>query len=468
MKKIYIIILLSIIYKATFAQQYALFGTNTMFDAFENPAQKSFTLDSSRKFSSNFFLPGLALNGANQGEANFITRKLIQEQVNDTRSLTLGTGNQNHAFANSNIYIATFRIFQSYKYQKEMGFSWQIRSDTQFDYQNEIPAVFDSYTRFPSNKELYGIFNSSGYQQNYHQFSFTYRENWDKYLAFGIKASVLSGISYIEGNISDSYLFVDDDANKLTIGLAGNYSSTITDTIKVNKNTFVPNFKNPGLSFSFGTNYKTKSGLFIMANIKDVGFIWWRNSPQSNALNTYKTFDNIANNQSNTNQEIREIFKLDKTPQKFVTPTNAKIDVYLSKDYGLYKPGLAISKNLFYNGGDIAFINTFNYNDFSASITPLYNLNKIFMVGLQGKYQTKNFEIFAGTDNLIKTTSTIIGTIKQDASIGSGSNGFSFYTGIGIKFGNVVNHPQFSDTMPGIDDKESGGFFKWITSWIRK
>jgi len=435
---------------SSFAQQYALFGTKTMFDAFENPSQKSFTLDSSRKFSSNFFLPNFGLNTANQGSSSYLIRKLTQEGVNDTRSVPIGTGNINHFYQNSNIYLATFRLFKSYKHQKEMGFSWQIRSDAHADYPNDAIILFDSYSRFPDQKELNGIFNVNGYEQTYHQFSFTYRENYNKQLAFGLKAGVLSGILYNNLNISNSYLFVDQKNNDLILGLAGTYYSNFSDVNDINEKTFFPNFKNPGLSLSFGTNYTSKKGLFLMANIKDLGFIWWRDGARKTTLSNYFNINDIAYNQSNVNQQIKDILLEQPQSNKFVALTNAKLDVYISKSYGIYKPGLVISKNLFYKGGDIAFVNTFNFDDLSASVTPLYNLNKIFMVGLQGKYQTKNFEFFLGSDNLYTTASSVKGIIKRDASIGSGPNGASFYMGIGIKFGNVVNHPQFSDTMPGI------------------
>lgn len=468
MKKLLLVLTLFISFSTSFAQQYALFGTKTMFDAFENPSQKSFTLDSSRRFSSNFFLPYFGVNGANKGDAESVVRRLIVDGVNDTRTLPLGTGNINHIYENSNVYVLTLRIFQSYKYQKEMGFAWQIRSDAQVDYPNESIAVFDSYTRFPQQTELNDIFNAKGYQQSYHQFSFTYRENYNKRLAFGVKASLLSGIIYNDLNISDSYLYVSPETNSLNIGLAGTYSSNFNDENKINRNTVIPTFKNPGLSIGFSTNYTTKKGLFLMANVKDLGFIWWRNNTHSTAVNTLKNIDNIAFNQANTNREIRDIFELSEQPDKFLALTNAKADIYISKNYGFYKPALAISKNLFYRGGDLAFVNTFRYNDLSGSITPLYNLNNVFMVGLQGKYQTPNFEIFMGTDNLISSASTASAVLKNDYTIGSGPNGASFYMGVGIKFGNVVNHPQFSDVMPGINDNEGGSFFKNLFSVFKK
>ena len=467
MKKLLLALLAIASFGVANAQQYALFGTKTMFDAFENPSQKSFTLDSSRKFSSNFFLPYLGTNAINKGSSKFAIRKLTQEGVFDTRSLPIGTGEVNHFFENSNIYVAAFRLFKSYKYQKEMGFSWQIRSDAHIDYTNETLAIFDSFERFNSNQQYTGIFDTKGYEQSYHQFSFTYRENWNKRLAFGLKASILSGILYNKLNVADSYLYIDPESDALLIGLRGTYSSNFSDFDEVNKKNFFPNFKNPGVSLSFGTNYTTKKGLFLMANIKDLGFIWWRSNTQRTTIDQSKIIENLED-QSNTNQEIKDIFLLSEQSKKFLAPTNAKLDVYVSKRYGFYKPGLAVSKNLFYKGGDIAFVNTFIASDFSGSVTPLYNLNGVFMVGLQGKYQTPNFELFMGTDNLVATSFQTYGLIKKDATVGSGPNGASFYMGVGIKFGNVVNHPQFADVIPGINDNEGGNFFKSLFSIFRR
>ncbi|QDW25483.1 hypothetical protein FFJ24_011920 [Pedobacter sp. KBS0701] len=469
MKKLLLALLAITSFGVANAQQYALFGTKTMFDAFENPSQKSFTLDSSRRFSSNFFLPYFGTNAVNMGSSRLAIRKLTQAGVFDTRSLPIGTGEVNHFFENSNIYVAAFRLFKSYKYQKEMGFSWQIRSDAHIDYTNETLAIFDSFERFTPDKQYTGIFDTKGYQQSYHQFSFTYRENWNKRLAFGLKASVLSGILYNKLDVSDSYLYIAPESDALLIGLKGTYSANFSDFNEVDKKNFFPNFKNPGLSLSFGTNYTTKKGLFLMANVKDLGFIWWRSNTQRTSINQSKIIENIENNQSNTNQEIKDIFLLSEQPKEFLAPTNAKLDVYLSKRYGFYKPAVAVSKNLFYKGGDIAFVNTFIVNNLSGSITPLYNLNGVFMVGLQGKYQTPNFEVFMGTDNFVATGYQAYGLIKKDAYTGSGPNGASFYMGVGIKFGNVVNHPQFADVIPGINDKsDSDSFFKNLFSIFKR
>jgi len=469
MKKLLLLVFAAIILNTASAQQYALFGSKTMFDAFENPSQKSFTLDSSRKFSSNFLLPYFGVNAANKGESSNVLRNLIQTGYYDTKDLPISTGKLNHFYQNSNVYVATFRLFKSYKYQKEMGFSWQVRSDSQIDYTNETLALLDSYKRFNPNQEYNDVFNSKGYEQTYHQFSFTYRENYNKRLAFGAKVSLLSGILYNKLNISNSYFYVNPEANLLVAGLAGTYSSNFNEFNEVDKKTFFPTFKNPGASISFGTNYTTKKGLFLMANIKDLGFIWWRNNTQQTSVSQTKTIRNVASN-PNINQEITDILVLSQQSAKFLAPTNAKLDVYASRRFKFYKPALVISKNLFYKGGDAALVNEFISSNFSGSVTPVYNFNNIFMVGLQGKYQTPNFEFFLGTDNLVATGYTTKGLLSNNGNTGSATkgNGASFYMGIGIKFGDIVNHPQFSDVMPGINDKNESSFFKNLFSIFKR
>lgn len=469
MKKLILLILTLTGVNSVKAQQYALFGSRTMFDAFENPSQKSFTLDSSRKFSSNFFLPYFGINAANKGESAGVIRKLIQTGDLNTSGLPLSTGRLNHFYQNSNVYVGAFRLFKSYKYQKEMGFAWQIRSDAHIDYTNETLAILDSYQRFNPNQEYFGILNSKGYEQTYHQFSFTYRENYNKRLAFGAKLSLLSGVLYNKLDVNNSYLFISPEADALGIGLAGTYSSNFTRFNEVDNKTLFPTFKNPGASISLGTNYTTKKGLFLMANIKDLGFIWWRSNTQRTTVNEQKVITDISTKR-NIDQEITDIFVLAQQPAKFLAPTNAKLDVYASKRYSFYKPALVISKNLFYKGGDAALVNEFITNNFSGSVTPIYNFNNIFMVGLQGKYQTPNFEFFLGTDNLISTGSTTKAVISDNVNTGSSikGNGASFYMGLGIKFGQIVNHPQFSDVMPGINDQKEGSFFKKLFSIFKK
>ncbi|MGY0041385.1 hypothetical protein [Pedobacter sp. NJ-S-72] len=142
MAKKYLILSLFLILSTQIkAQQYGLFNTKTLFDAFENPAQKAFVLDSSRKYASNFLLPYFGLNGANKGDANFSLRSLINDGVYRTSGIPVNN-NRNQLYQSSNIYLFSFRIFKSYKDHQELGFSWQVRSDAFTDYTNYYPDCF--------------------------------------------------------------------------------------------------------------------------------------------------------------------------------------------------------------------------------------------------------------------------------------------------------------------------------------
>lgn len=454
------------------AQQYGLFNTKTLFDGFENPAQKTFVLDSSRKFASNFFLPNLGFHAANRGNDDLI-RKALNESTYSAKDLVLGNGDLNTVYQNSNIYLLTFRIFQSYKFQKELGFAWQLRSDAHVDYTNETLAILDSYRRFQSSVPYDDVFNNDGYEQSYHQFSLTYRENFNKRLSFGAKISLLSGATYNRLKVTDSYLLMDPENDRIDIRVKGTYKASFRETKELSHKTAMPTFRNPGMSFGFGTSYTAKSGVFIMANLKDLGFIKWRKTAYVNAINSFVNITNLSQKSSKQiENEIADIAIDESVNKSFYTLTNAKLDFMISKPFSIsypfsYTPSLIVSKNLFYKGGDAAFVNQFKYNGVSLSLIPNYNFNNLFMMGMQGMYQTPNFEVFLGSDNMFKTVTQINGAIKRDRTIGSGYNGASFYMGVGIKFGNTVEHPQNTSNIPGIGEPETS-FFKRLFSIFSK
>ena len=440
------------------AQQYGLFNTKTLFDVFENPAQKSFVLDSSRQFASNFFFPNFGLNAANKGDATYTVRRLIDEGIYTSSKLPLGSEKYNTAYQNANIYLLTFRIFKSYKFNKELGFAWQVRTDARVDYTNESLALLDNYQRFDPGVAYNDVFNDRGFAQSYHQFSINYRENYNKRLSLGIKLSLLSGITTNNLEVENSSLYIDPGTEQVLLGLKGTYKASFLNSGEVSKNTFFPNFKNPGISFSLGTSYTSKKGITLMANLKDLGFIKW--NKQSHVV-TFLSIPEIINKvsdgtlSSDPGQDVYDLIKDSDRQKSFYTLTNAKADFLISKPFNFYVPGLILSKNLFYKGGDIAFVNTLKYNEFSGSLTPTYNLNGFAMLGIQGMYKTPNFEVFIGSDNLTKSFA-----LAKNVATSTGYNGASFYMGMGIKFGYVVNHPLNSSYIPGLENDSDQSFFK--------
>jgi hypothetical protein len=465
-----IIVLLCFSFGSLDAQQFGIFNTNTMFDGLENPAQKTFQLDYSRKYNSNFFLPSFGATGSNKGNNDFV-RSLINERKFNASNVDLSTNHQNVVNFNSNIYIATLKIFQSYKYQKEIGLSWQVKSEGRAEYTNETIAFFDTFRRFEESglTEFDEAFNNKGFAQSYHQFSFSYREKYDKKLAFGVKVSLLSGITYNKLNILESSFTENVVDSSINIGLKGSYHANFLKDDELSRRNLVPTFKNPGLSLTFGTTYTATNGTFIMANVKDLGLIRWAKSSvvadfDDNII--ISGYDDLSSKA--VENRITDVV-IESTGRKaFYALTNAKVDFLISRPFSFYTPSLILSKNVFYKGGDVALVNKFSYNDFSVSAIPNYNIDGLMLFGMQGMYKTPNFEVFLGSDNLFKSVSVYNGLRSRDATIGSGYSSVSFYMGVGIKFGNTVEHPQNSSTMPGINDNQTSFFGRLFSVFSRR
>jgi hypothetical protein len=470
LRKYAIIFLLCFSFVRLDAQQFGLFNTKTMFDGFENPAQKTFLLDYSRKYSSNFFLPTFGVTGSNKGNNVFI-RTLVNEGKYNASGVDLNTNHHNVLSVNSNVYLFTLKIFQSYKYQKEMGFSWQIKSEGRVDYTNETIALLDTYKRFEQSglTTFDEAFNNKGLAQSYHQFSFSYRENYDKKLAIGAKISLLSGISYNKLSIEESDFSQIGVGEEIRIRLKGHYRANFLRGDELERKDLIPTFKNPGVSVTLGTTYTAKNGTVIMANLKDLGVIRWGKGAVVADLDHgiyIPNPDSLSSKQ--VENAITDVVLNNAGRKAFYALTNAKIDFLISKTFDYYTPSVILSKNIFYKGGDVAFVNKFSYNDFSVSAIPNYNLDGLMLFGAQGMYKTPNFEVYLGSDNLFKSVSQLYGAIARDATIGSGYSSASFYMGVGIKFGRTVEHPQNSSTMPGIDDNDSSFFGRLFSVFSRR
>lgn len=432
MAKLYFFIGLLLISYQLRAQQFGLFNTNTLFDAFENPAQKAFVYNDSRQYASNFLLPYLGANASNRGDASYALQRKLNDGAIETRDLPIGTSRRNKLYGSSNIYLLTFRISPFYENNEELGFSWQVRSDVYANYTNETLVALRNYGRFKTSQN--DLFDGSGYGQSYHQFSASYRVDYGDGIAWGLKFGILSGITYNNADVTQSSLTVAP--NQLSVMLSGKYKASFLRSEELHKKTLLPDFKNPGLSVGFGSTYTLPSDVFIMANIKDLGFIRWNKNSSSVILNN----DLITLNAGNTGitkdfqRRVVELLERNNQHKAFYTATNAKIDFLISKTYDFYTPDFIVSKNLFYNGGDVVLVNNFKMEEFTFSVSPAFNMNQFLLIGAQGLYQSANLEVFAGTDNLLKSA-----VVFNDASYSpKGIIGTSLYMGVGIKFGRIA------------------------------
>lgn len=465
MKKIAVALVLIFCVKLAGAQQQALYNTRTLYDAFENPSQKAFQADSSRKYAFNFLIPTVSANAAFTGPAQNSIRELFYRGNISGTGLILD-GSQRSTFSGStNNYLLMFRVYKTVKYDREMGFSWQVKSDGNVHISNESFAIFDRYRLF--NQDQYtDIFNDYGYNQVYHQFSFTYRENYNRRLSLGAKLSLLSGVTYNKLRVENSTLTIDRPMDAITVGLKGNFKSSFLHT-DLDKDVLYPTFKDPGLSFTVSGGYKFKYGWFVLANLKDIGFIYWKDS-YLYPFNRNILIPNASGGNAGVRlkDQIGRMFKGIDTAANFTSLTNGKAEVLVNKDLGFYQPNLILSKNLFYPGGDLALVNHFRIKNFILSASADYNLNDYFQIGGQFMIKTPNIEFFLGSDQLFKTYSATRSLIKSEYSEGNAYTGASFYLGFAAKFGPAMEHQANANSIPGLGEPEFDreGFFRRLFS----
>lgn len=463
MNRLLLFLILSLIFSQANAQQYGLFRTKTLFDSFENPAQTSFTLDSSRQYATNFLIPYLDLSSINKGNSDKAINRLM---VNGYNSRRIGDfANPQTMREDINIYLFTLRIFKYHKYHSEMGFSWQIKANTEVTYDEKISrGLFDTFSSFGTIPHV-NIFNNNHKLSAYHQFSFNYRENYTKRWALGVKLSLLSGLGYTEFNADKSIVNINPTTKQMSVQMSGHTRFNYPDG-PFNVSQLLP-FKNLGTSISLGTTYTSKSGLFFMANVKDLGFIRWNKKSNQAAFNTVKTFNDI-NNESDYYKATNEIGIENSFKKSFIKPINSRADFLVSKTFGAYTPSLIISKNIFNNFGEAALVNTLKSGLIAISATPSYNLDNKFKLGMQGMLQTPNFEMFLGTNDLMQTYYASKDLIRNTESA-TGYNRGSVYLGMAFKIGYIVEHPSNMSWMPKVGtDKDRKSVFQSMFGIFKK
>lgn len=453
MKKSLLILFLLFLTSKIFAQSFAQYNTGTLYDSFENPAQRAFIPDSSRKFAINLFVPNLDASFTLSGDAQQTLKNRAFNNYYLNNALNIGSGTHyNYLLANANAYPIMFKMFTSFNGDAELGFFVQSKAETRGVITDESVALFNGAGSFP-NDSYTNVLNSRYQFQIYNEVGFTYREQITKQFALGFKLAYIAGYESGKVNIGQSSVSFDHTADTAVIALQG-------ESLKTGYVNTQP-FKDPGMSFSLGTMFRTWDGFLLQANIKDLGFIHWdrfvdiydfsgsaditdlissaRESAVANAYNSIITHGKIED-------------------YAYTTPTDGRAELSVSKmlwandDNTLkYTPTLITSKELFYTGFIAALANPITYNDkYTLTLTGSYTDMKVFNLGLQFMIKSPNAEFFIGTSQLPSSFSLVSAATKNQSAINSMSSftGGAISLGFSLKFGDVVEHPMNSSIIP--------------------
>ncbi|MBC7744998.1 MAG: hypothetical protein H7096_07825, partial [Flavobacterium sp.] len=293
------------------------------------------------------------------------------------------------------------------------------------------------------------------------QYSFNYREDYNRRLSLGVKLSLLSGITYNSLNVEQSSLFINRETDEFDLTLKGNYKSNIISK-DLNSGIINPTFRDPGASISLGGSYKFRGDWFLMGNLKDIGFIKWNKKSYNYNFDQDINVSDAANGSSDEiiNVELGKMLTRFSENASYSTMINGKAEALLSRNYGNYKPNFIISKNLFYPGGHVALVNNYKVRNFVFTATPDYNLDGYLQLGAQAMIKSPNVELFIGTDNLLKTVQASRNLNQNIFTSTKGFSAASAYFGFAFKFGPPMEHSTNANFIPGMNkDLQGGGFF---------
>lgn len=438
-----------------FPQNVSLNHSGTQFDGFENPVQQSFQKDLSRKYAFTL-LPHLSgfINFKGNEETAF-KKFLFSRTFSQTNTANLGQQQTNQLNGAANIYLANYRIFLTRDYNRELGFSLQLRNEGNADLTDETFVILDNYKKF-TKSDYENPFNSNAYNQAYWQLGATYRENYNNKWAFGAKASLLNGLVYNKIDVSSSHFSANPD-NSYTAKLTGSYLSSFGFG-KLDLTRLIPNLKNLGFALSLASSYQTKSGYYFSVNLKDMGFIHWsKNTPNYNFDSEITvTNPNAPNSSSALFDQLRNDVNSSEIKKSFISKIDTKVEFAASKEFGFYKPVFVYSKSIFNPQGQFALINNFRRSAFVFSINPIYDLLTKLNLGSQIMVKSPNMEFYMGTEQIFPTYYLSKSYLTKNDNIGKSNPRASFYVGINVKFGSKVQNIANADDIPGLNDKEVG------------
>ncbi|MBC7653111.1 MAG: hypothetical protein H7098_01405 [Oligoflexus sp.] len=453
MKKSLCLIFITFFILKASAQNFSLNHTGTLYDSFENPVEKSFQKDLSRKYAINI-LPSLFVIGNFDGEAQTTFKKYAFTRVFGASSFSNYTNNNNLVY-DAGLYLFTFKIFKTTNYNREIGISLKFKDEGNLNVSNGTFALLDDFSNFKQSSYS-NILNSKGLNQSYWQLALNYRENYDERWGFGAKLSLLNGASYNKLSINSSKLTINSDTS-YTANLQGQYKSSFgADSFTYSK--FLPNLKNFGAAISAGVSYTSKNGIYLSLNIRDLGFIHW-----SGKSSVYNFDDNIIVNGANrlgaNNRffsSFEKILNVSKSNENFNTLIDTKTTFTASKDFDFYQSTFVFNKSTFNKAGQIALINNFKKNAFNISINPVYDLISKWNLGSQFMIKSPNAEFYIGSEQMFPTYYFSKGFITKNENIGNGNPRASFYIGLNMKFGKKMQDIGNADEIPGLNDKETG------------
>jgi hypothetical protein len=451
-----------------FGQQFAQYNTGSLYDSFENPAQRAFIPDTTKNFAFNFLIPNFSANFYVTGNGQAALKTRAFESYYNTANLQMGNGAYNRINMNLNSYLIMFKLFASENGDQEVGFAFNTKTEARGVATDESIALFNGFRKL-NNTSYTNVFNDRLFYQAYHQISFTFREQLTRQFAFGVKLSALSGLTYRKANIDQSSILLDQTNDAATISLQGtSYTNSTAGQPDIQK--ILPTFRNPGAAISVGTSYLDESGYKWQLNLKDLGFIHWSSKSLVSNFGGSRLITGFSESdrEKTIGHSLDSLTTGSQVRKSFTSSTNGLLELSINKSYWLdgnekfkFSPTLIGSKEVFYPGFTAALVAPVQHGNYIGTLMASYNDLKLFNLGAQFMIKKDNSEFFIGSERLIQTGKLFRNAIRSAADdaqtqvvVDQGRfTGMDFYIGVSFKFGTLIERRLNSSSVP---DGEKG------------
>lgn len=453
---LYILIFSVLCSPRLYAQQFSQYNTNTLYDGFENPSQKTFIPDSSRRIGFNILFPNFNIDFTLSGNSQSALKNRAFANAYDPTLLTIGQKNYNYPKVNFNAYLFMLKFYTDLGSNTEIGLFGQTRAEGRAVFSDESVQVLDN--NGPLGNSQMDAFNVRYNYQAYHQVGMSYRTDIDEQVSFGLKLSALFGIVNNRVNVTRSNITYDRANDKAFLSLAGNYRASF-EPGGFTEHDIIPSRRNPGASISMGFSVLTDENYKFQFNLKDLGFIHWNKQSRVGNFDNTGVIEGLSQQglENRVSQTALQLLQSNNTQSSFVTNTNAILEASMSSSYWLddsnikYTPTLIASKELFYRDFSAAFVNHFQYRQIVGTLTASYDDMNYLNLGTQFMVKSPNFEFFIGSDRLGQTAglaSTALGSASGTDLKNNRYTGANLYMGLAIKFGHVIEHPMNANYIP--------------------
>src|ERR1700749_1584376 len=113
MKKILLLSCFILLAARGFSQQFSQYNTGTLYDSFENPSQRSFVPDTSKRYAFNFVIPNFNADFYLTGDVqSSLINRAFGGKYNNS-AIEIGNNKFNNININANAYALMFKIFGS-------------------------------------------------------------------------------------------------------------------------------------------------------------------------------------------------------------------------------------------------------------------------------------------------------------------------------------------------------------------